>query len=214
MVAPRSMVPHPQIQSTTDWVVLYAFSEKTPRISDTRMVQTCAVRGTTRALKILGEGASLPTCIPHSGFNPPGRRMTVVRLPLVLQLTWGSGVTCRAHLGSSGRRHPRRVLRMVRPCSHKILLSLQAFCFLVQRCSLNPDCGASGSCCPRASLPRLCRPPLQLPGGADFLQTPDSLSLGYNHHPVAPHSGPPRKPAFLWVEKSLSSKRVGLCPKP
>ena len=208
------MVPHPQIQSTTDWVVPYAFSEKTPCISGTCMVQTCAVRGTTCALKVLAEGASLPTCIPHSGFNPPGRRMRAVQLPPVLQLTRGPGVTCRAHLGSSRRRHPRRVPRMVRPCSHKTLLSLQTLCFLVQRCSLNPDCGASGFCCPRASLPRLCRPPLQLPGGADFLQIPDSLFSGYNHHPVARHSGPPRQPAFLWAEKSLSSKRVGLRPKP
>ena len=70
MVTPGSMVPHPQ--STTDWAVLYAFSEKTPCISGTSMVQTCAVRGTTCALKALAEGASLPTCAPHSGFNPPG----------------------------------------------------------------------------------------------------------------------------------------------
>lgn len=67
------MVPHPHIQPTADWVVLYIFSEKNSHISGTRVVQTRVVRGTTCALKVLDEAASLPvwvlmlTSIPRGG---------------------------------------------------------------------------------------------------------------------------------------------------
>lgn len=99
---------------------------------------------------------------------------------------------------------------MVRPCPHKTLLALQT---VFNNAPGTPAVGPLAIAVPG--------PPFPLPnflGEQTFSnradQAPDSLSSGYNHHPMACHSGPPRQPAFLWAEKSLPSKRVDLCPKP
>ena len=97
--------------------------------------------------------------------------------------------------------------------------------------ALSAGVGQGGHSGARAKYPRTTRvlvqfcplpgPPFPLPnflGEQTFSnradQAPDSLSSGYNHHPMTCHSGPPRQPAFLWAERSLPSKRVDLCPKP
>lgn len=71
-----------------------------------------------------------------------------------------TGVTCRAHLGSSGRGRQRGAVRRVRTCAHETLLSLQPLHFLNQGRSLSPDLGASHFCCPGPPTPACVGSPL------------------------------------------------------
>lgn len=145
---------------------------------------------------------------PHADFNPPGRSgMTEVCCLPVFSAHMGS--RAEHTWGPEGGDIRGESWEQVRPCPHKTLLALGRLCSTMLLEPRPWGLWLLLSLGLPFPLPNFLGSRLS-PTELTRLQT---LSSGYNHHPMACHSGPPRQPA-LWAEKFLPSKRVDLCPKP